>query len=100
MRAEDGLTDPAELKKKKKKKKKKSLRGQNSNCSFKPSDRREMTSFVLEDGRWRRGGLMAPAVEAATIRWRALAATLVFALLIQPSISIYCDEDDCYDLLG
>lgn len=25
---------------------------------------------------------------------------LLFFLLIQPSISIYCDEDDCYDLLG
>ncbi|KAI8001499.1 DnaJ protein ERDJ7 [Camellia lanceoleosa] len=25
---------------------------------------------------------------------------LLFFLLIQPSISIYCDEEDCYDLLG
>ncbi|CAH9141763.1 unnamed protein product [Cuscuta epithymum] len=30
----------------------------------------------------------------------ALTVTLVIFFLIQPSISIYCDEDDCYDLLG
>nr|GMD93002.1 chaperone protein DnaJ 50 [Ipomoea batatas] len=37
---------------------------------------------------------------AAAIRWSALTVILVLSLLIQPSISIYCDEDDCYDLLG
>lgn len=36
----------------------------------------------------------------AVIRWYALTFTLSVLLLIQPSISIYCDEDDCYDLLG
>jgi DnaJ family protein C protein 25 len=36
-------------------------------------------------------------------RWSAVASALVlllFLLLIQPTTSIYCDEDDCYDLLG
>ncbi|CAI9087754.1 OLC1v1021910C2 [Oldenlandia corymbosa var. corymbosa] len=37
---------------------------------------------------------------APEISWRGLTATLVVLLLIQPSISIYCDDDDCYDLLG
>ncbi|XP_031097023.1 chaperone protein dnaJ 50 [Ipomoea triloba] len=37
---------------------------------------------------------------AAAIRWSALTVILVLSFLIQPSISIYCDEDDCYDLLG
>ncbi|GFQ08636.1 chaperone protein Dnaj 50 [Phtheirospermum japonicum] len=37
---------------------------------------------------------------SATIRWYAPTLILVVSLLIQPSISIYCDEDDCYDLLG
>ncbi|GFS29442.1 chaperone DnaJ-domain superfamily protein [Actinidia rufa] len=39
----------------------------------------------------------------AAIRCSAVASALVlllFSLLIQPSTSIYCDEDDCYDLLG
>ncbi|CAH9119381.1 unnamed protein product [Cuscuta europaea] len=36
----------------------------------------------------------------ASIRWSALTVTLVVSFLIQPSTSIYCDEDDCYDLLG
>ncbi|XP_048333045.1 chaperone protein dnaJ 50 [Ziziphus jujuba] len=40
---------------------------------------------------------MAPP---ATIRWFAVASALVFSLLISPSTAIYCDEDDCYDLLG
>ncbi|KAA8519996.1 hypothetical protein F0562_014313 [Nyssa sinensis] len=34
------------------------------------------------------------------IRWFAVASALMVCLLIQPSMSIYCDEDDCYDLLG
>ncbi|CAK7350985.1 unnamed protein product [Dovyalis caffra] len=42
---------------------------------------------------------MAPP---ATIRWCAVASTLILSILIiSPSASaIYCDEDDCYDLLG
>ncbi|KAL8461353.1 hypothetical protein ACS0TY_031912 [Phlomoides rotata] len=36
----------------------------------------------------------------ASIRWCVPTLILVFSLLIQPSVSIYCDEDDCYDLLG
>lgn len=36
----------------------------------------------------------------ATIRWCLLTFFLSLFLLIRPSISIYCDEDDCYDLLG
>lgn len=43
--------------------------------------------------------LMAPPRPAA-IRWCVLTVVLTVFLLIQPSISIYCDEDDCYDLLG
>ncbi|KAK4711380.1 hypothetical protein R3W88_005893 [Solanum pinnatisectum] len=34
------------------------------------------------------------------IHWFALTVTIVLSLLVQPSSSIYCDEDDCYDLLG
>ncbi|TMW98407.1 hypothetical protein EJD97_004093 [Solanum chilense] len=34
------------------------------------------------------------------IHWFALTVTIVLSLLVQPSFSIYCDEDDCYDLLG
>ncbi|KAF5937741.1 hypothetical protein HYC85_025247 [Camellia sinensis] len=44
---------------------------------------------------------MAPT--PAAIRCSGVASgllLLLFFLLIQPSISIYCDEDDCYDLLG
>ncbi|KAM7525203.1 hypothetical protein LguiA_015105 [Lonicera macranthoides] len=41
---------------------------------------------------------MAPT--PAAIRWCAVTWSLVVFLLIQPSRSIYCDEDDCYDLLG
>ncbi|KAL3627568.1 Chaperone protein dnaJ 50 [Castilleja foliolosa] len=37
---------------------------------------------------------------SATIRWCAPTLILLVSLLIQPSTSIYCDEDDCYDLLG
>lgn len=38
---------------------------------------------------------------AAAIRWCAVvSALLLFSLLISPSTAIYCDEDDCYDLLG
>ncbi|TYG97182.1 hypothetical protein ES288_A10G017600v1 [Gossypium darwinii] len=40
---------------------------------------------------------MAPP---GTIRWCALVLTLFLSLYISPSIAIYCDEDDCYDLLG
>lgn len=40
---------------------------------------------------------MAPP---AAIRWLAVASALVLCLLISPSTAIYCDEDDCYDLLG
>ncbi|PON39437.1 Terminal organelle assembly protein [Parasponia andersonii] len=40
---------------------------------------------------------MAPP---AAIRWLALVPTLMLSLLISPSMAIYCDEDDCYDLLG
>ncbi|KAI8567445.1 hypothetical protein RHMOL_Rhmol02G0122700 [Rhododendron molle] len=36
----------------------------------------------------------------AAIRWSAVASALVLLLLVKPSTSIYCDEDDCYDLLG
>ncbi|XP_074270034.1 chaperone protein dnaJ 50 [Silene latifolia] len=36
----------------------------------------------------------------AKIRCYAVIILTVFLLIIQPSISIYCDEDDCYDLLG
>lgn len=36
----------------------------------------------------------------AAIRWCAFTFALSMFLLIRPSISIYCDEDDCYDLLG
>lgn len=43
---------------------------------------------------------MARAAWAAEIRWSALTVALVLSSLIRPSISIYCDEDDCYDLLG
>ncbi|KAJ8549708.1 hypothetical protein K7X08_033415 [Anisodus acutangulus] len=34
------------------------------------------------------------------IQWFALTVTIVLSLMIQPCLSIYCDEDDCYDLLG
>ncbi|XP_023001298.1 dnaJ protein ERDJ7-like isoform X2 [Cucurbita maxima] len=40
---------------------------------------------------------MAPP---ATTRWRAIVSMIVMLLLIIPSVAIYCDEDDCYDLLG
>ncbi|KAG8385701.1 hypothetical protein BUALT_Bualt03G0072500 [Buddleja alternifolia] len=40
---------------------------------------------------------MAPS---AATRWCVPTLILVVCLLIQPSISIYCEEDDCYDLLG
>uniref|UniRef100_A0A5B7BAW0 Putative Chaperone DnaJ-domain superfamily protein n=1 Tax=Davidia involucrata TaxID=16924 RepID=A0A5B7BAW0_DAVIN len=40
---------------------------------------------------------MAPT---PAIGWSAVASALMVCLLIQPSMSIYCDEDDCYDLLG
>ncbi|XVF27814.1 hypothetical protein REPUB_Repub14bG0141300 [Reevesia pubescens] len=41
--------------------------------------------------------MMAPP---AAIRWCVVVSTFVLSLLISPSIAIYCDEDDCYDLLG
>ncbi|KAK4360977.1 hypothetical protein RND71_019929 [Anisodus tanguticus] len=34
------------------------------------------------------------------IQWFALTVTIVLSLMIQPCLSIYCFEDDCYDLLG
>ncbi|XVF87674.1 hypothetical protein PTKIN_Ptkin18bG0139500 [Pterospermum kingtungense] len=34
------------------------------------------------------------------IRWCVVVATLVLSLFTSASIAIYCDEDDCYDLLG
>ncbi|XP_059661735.1 chaperone protein dnaJ 50 [Cornus florida] len=40
---------------------------------------------------------MAPT---PAIRWFAVVSVFMIYLLIQPSMSIYCDEDDCYDLLG
>lgn len=40
---------------------------------------------------------MAPP---ATIQWCALVSALILSVLVSPTISIYCDEDDCYDLLG
>ncbi|WCJ20296.1 Chaperone DnaJ-domain superfamily protein [Euphorbia peplus] len=40
---------------------------------------------------------MAPP---ATMRWCAVVATVILYFLITPSTAIYCDEDDCYDLLG
>ncbi|KAE8673471.1 hypothetical protein F3Y22_tig00111783pilonHSYRG00428 [Hibiscus syriacus] len=36
----------------------------------------------------------------ASIRWCAVVLTLVVSLYISPTPAIYCDEDDCYDLLG
>ncbi|KAK6917355.1 DnaJ domain [Dillenia turbinata] len=33
-------------------------------------------------------------------RWSAVVAAFTFCVLIHPSISIYCGDDDCYDLLG
>ncbi|XP_057764862.1 chaperone protein dnaJ 50 isoform X2 [Salvia miltiorrhiza] len=36
----------------------------------------------------------------ASIRWSFSTLIFLVFLLIQPSLSIYCDEDDCYDLLG
>lgn len=40
---------------------------------------------------------MAPPT---VIRWYAITSAIVLLLLISPSVAIYCDEDDCYDLLG
>lgn len=40
---------------------------------------------------------MAPA---AALRWGAVVTVLIFSILVSPSTAIYCDEDDCYDLLG
>ncbi|GLT76492.1 hypothetical protein SLA2020_481450 [Shorea laevis] len=40
---------------------------------------------------------MAPP---ADLRWCAVVSVLILSLLISPSFAIYCDEDDCYDLLG
>ncbi|KAJ4838736.1 Chaperone protein dnaJ 50 [Turnera subulata] len=40
---------------------------------------------------------MAPP---ASIRWCALLSALLLFIAISPSSAIYCDEDDCYDLLG
>ncbi|KAK9265414.1 hypothetical protein L1049_001663 [Liquidambar formosana] len=43
---------------------------------------------------------MAPPPPPPAIRWSTLISALIFCLLIPPSMAIYCDEDDCYDLLG
>lgn len=40
---------------------------------------------------------MAPP---AAIRWFAVVSALMLCHLITTSTAIYCDEDDCYDLLG
>jgi hypothetical protein len=40
---------------------------------------------------------MAPA---EAFRWCAAVLALMLCLLVSPSTAIYCDEDDCYDLLG
>ncbi|KAL5578946.1 hypothetical protein UlMin_011388 [Ulmus minor] len=40
---------------------------------------------------------MAPP---AKMRWFPVVSALLFFLLVSPSMAIYCDEDDCYDLLG
>ncbi|KAM1883944.1 hypothetical protein ACFX13_005244 [Malus domestica] len=40
---------------------------------------------------------MAPP---AAIRWFSVVLALMLCYLITPSTAIYCDEDDCYDLLG
>ncbi|GLT44780.1 hypothetical protein SLA2020_382780 [Shorea laevis] len=40
---------------------------------------------------------MAPP---AGLRWCAVVSVLILSLLASPSFGIYCDEDDCYDLLG
>ncbi|KAI9124059.1 hypothetical protein K1719_005359 [Acacia pycnantha] len=36
----------------------------------------------------------------APIRWPAFLLIVVLSVVISPSVAIYCDEDDCYDLLG
>ncbi|KAI4374078.1 hypothetical protein MLD38_012117 [Melastoma candidum] len=36
----------------------------------------------------------------AIVARRAVACILVLSILASPSLAIYCDEDDCYDLLG
>ncbi|XP_028767827.1 chaperone protein dnaJ 50 [Neltuma alba] len=36
----------------------------------------------------------------APIRWPAFLLTVILLVVISPSEAIYCDEDDCYDLLG
>ncbi|KZV55183.1 Chaperone DnaJ-domain superfamily protein [Dorcoceras hygrometricum] len=41
-----------------------------------------------------------PAAAAAAIRCSALILLITLSLLIHLSVAIYCDEDDCYDLLG
>ncbi|XP_073027031.1 chaperone protein dnaJ 50 isoform X2 [Primulina eburnea] len=43
---------------------------------------------------------MAPPAAAAAIHCCALIMIITASLIIQPSTAIYCDEDDCYDLLG
>ncbi|KAG5561388.1 hypothetical protein RHGRI_004425 [Rhododendron griersonianum] len=53
-----------------------------------------------EQRRKKHRGTVTMARAPAAIRWSAVASALVLLLLIKPSTSIYCDEDDCYDLLG
>ncbi|XP_054778643.1 chaperone protein dnaJ 50 [Prosopis cineraria] len=36
----------------------------------------------------------------APIRWPAFLLIVILSVVISPSVAIYCDEDDCYDLLG
>ncbi|KAL4291247.1 hypothetical protein GQ457_14G010770 [Hibiscus cannabinus] len=48
-------------------------------------------------GKREKGKIMAPP---PSIRWCAVVLTVVVSLYISPSTAIYCDEDDCYDLLG
>lgn len=36
----------------------------------------------------------------APLRWPAIMLIVVLSVFISPSVAIYCDEDDCYDLLG
>ncbi|XP_075488514.1 chaperone protein dnaJ 50 [Primulina tabacum] len=43
---------------------------------------------------------MAPPAAAAAIHCCVLIMIITASLIIQPSTAIYCDEDDCYDLLG
>lgn len=41
-----------------------------------------------------------PMASPVSIRWGAVVLVLTMSFFIFPSAAIYCDEDDCYDLLG